>query len=51
MDNVKSHAPLEQYQDVELALDSVLPKLDERSVLIIFGSFFTVAAAIKYWKK
>jgi len=51
MDNVVSHAPLEQYQGVEHALDSVLPELDEHSVLIIFGSFFTVAAAIKYWKK
>ncbi|MDP2634979.1 MULTISPECIES: bifunctional tetrahydrofolate synthase/dihydrofolate synthase [unclassified Pseudoalteromonas] len=51
MNNVKSHAPLAQYKNVESALNALLPKMDERSVLIVFGSFFTVAAAIQYWKK
>ncbi|CAM4130189.1 bifunctional tetrahydrofolate synthase/dihydrofolate synthase [Pseudoalteromonas ostreae] len=51
MDNVHTSAPIEQYQTVADALDRVLPQLDEKTVLIIFGSFFTVAAAINYWKK
>ncbi|MDN3377043.1 MULTISPECIES: bifunctional tetrahydrofolate synthase/dihydrofolate synthase [unclassified Pseudoalteromonas] len=51
MDNVCTDAPQTQHQSVEQALNSVLPSIDEQSVLIIFGSFFTVAAAIQYWKK
>ena len=51
MDNVHTSAPIEKYQTVADALDGVLPQLDEKTVLIIFGSFLTVAAAINYWKK
>ncbi|CAM4017113.1 MULTISPECIES: bifunctional tetrahydrofolate synthase/dihydrofolate synthase [Pseudoalteromonas] len=51
MEQVQTHARIEQYQSVDDALDTVLPQLDEQSILIVFGSFFTVAAAINYWKK
>lgn len=51
MDNVQTNAPVEYYQTVDEALQNVLPQLDSKAVLVIFGSFFTVAAAINYWKK
>lgn len=51
MGSVQTSAPIEQYQSVDDALDTVLPQLDDKSILIVFGSFFTVAAAINYWKK
>ena len=51
MDNVQTNAPVEYYQTVDEALENVLPQLDSKAVLVIFGSFFTVAAAINYWKK
>jgi dihydrofolate synthase / folylpolyglutamate synthase len=39
------------YDSVAHALDVILPKQQNDTVLIIFGSFFTVAAAINYFKK
>jgi dihydrofolate synthase / folylpolyglutamate synthase len=39
------------YDSVAHALDVILPKQQDDTVLIIFGSFFTVAAAINYFKK
>lgn len=39
------------YINVEQALDDILPNLKNDTLLIIFGSFFTVADAIKYFKK
>ncbi|MCF6442811.1 bifunctional tetrahydrofolate synthase/dihydrofolate synthase [Pseudoalteromonas luteoviolacea] len=39
------------YESVHLALDALLPAQEANSALIIFGSFFTVADAIQYWKK
>ncbi|MDK2594756.1 bifunctional tetrahydrofolate synthase/dihydrofolate synthase [Pseudoalteromonas obscura] len=38
------------FQSVFAALDAMLPEQDDNSALIIFGSFFTVADAIQYWK-
>ncbi|NNG42345.1 bifunctional tetrahydrofolate synthase/dihydrofolate synthase [Pseudoalteromonas sp. NEC-BIFX-2020_002] len=51
MDAVNTNAPIERFDSVDIALDSVLPRLDEQTLLIVFGSFITVAAAINYWKK
>lgn len=42
---------VDSYESVADALNSVLPTLDKDTLLIIFGSFMTVAAAINYWKK
>jgi dihydrofolate synthase/folylpolyglutamate synthase len=39
------------YDNVAYALDAILPKQKNDTVLIVFGSFFTVAAAINYWNK
>ncbi|KID58179.1 folylpolyglutamate synthase [Pseudoalteromonas luteoviolacea] len=39
------------FDSVHLALDTLVPAQEAHSVLIIFGSFFTVADAIQYWKK
>ncbi|MCG7548553.1 bifunctional tetrahydrofolate synthase/dihydrofolate synthase [Pseudoalteromonas sp. Of7M-16] len=38
------------FESVCEALDAMLPAQDNNSALIIFGSFFTVADAIQYWK-
>ena len=42
--------PVAQYSDVETALESELAQLSNDQALIVFGSFFTVAAAIQYWQ-
>ncbi|TQF71955.1 bifunctional tetrahydrofolate synthase/dihydrofolate synthase [Pseudoalteromonas luteoviolacea] len=39
------------YSSVSAALDVILPEQSDDTALIIFGSFFTVADAIQYWKK
>ncbi len=46
-----STAPSTHYKSVEAALDAMLPKLDKSTLLIVFGSFITVAAAINYFKE
>ncbi len=46
-----SAAPSTQYESVETALDRLLPNVDESTLVIVFGSFITVAAAINYFKK
>ncbi|MBQ4814393.1 bifunctional tetrahydrofolate synthase/dihydrofolate synthase [Pseudoalteromonas luteoviolacea] len=38
------------FDSVSSALDSLLPEQGNDSALIVFGSFFTVADAIQYWK-
>ncbi|MBQ4862605.1 bifunctional tetrahydrofolate synthase/dihydrofolate synthase [Pseudoalteromonas sp. MMG013] len=38
------------FDSVKEALDCIVPILDEQTVLIIFGSFFTVADAIAYFE-
>ncbi|MDK1287500.1 bifunctional tetrahydrofolate synthase/dihydrofolate synthase [Pseudoalteromonas umbrosa] len=47
---VKQH-DVAAYESVHLALDTLLPEQEANSALIVFGSFFTVADAIQYWKK
>lgn len=39
------------YDSVDHALESTLPKLNSDTLLIVFGSFFTVAGAINYFEK
>jgi dihydrofolate synthase/folylpolyglutamate synthase len=39
------------FDSVHMALDSQLSQLDDQTVMIVFGSFFTVAEAIQYWQK
>ena len=39
------------YNSVAAALDVILPTQQNDTVLIVFGSFFTVAGAIDYFKK
>ena len=39
------------YNSVEAALDAILPNQPTNTLLIVFGSFFTVAGAIHYFKK
>ena len=39
------------YNSVEAALDIILPNQPSNTLLIVFGSFFTVAGAIHYFKK
>lgn len=46
-----STAPSTHYESVETALDTLLPNVDENTLVIVFGSFITVAAAINYFKK
>ena len=46
-----STAPSTQYDSVETALDTLLPNVDNNTLVIVFGSFITVAAAISYFKK
>ncbi|MFC3033970.1 bifunctional tetrahydrofolate synthase/dihydrofolate synthase [Pseudoalteromonas fenneropenaei] len=47
--NVEQHVAGE-YSDVTSALKHILPSMDDKTLLIIFGSFFTVAEAIEYWQ-
>ncbi|CCQ12438.1 Dihydrofolate synthase [Pseudoalteromonas luteoviolacea B = ATCC 29581] len=42
--------PVETALDVSQALDSLLPRCAEKDVVIVFGSFYTVAKAIEYWQ-
>lgn len=44
-------APVQLYENVHDALACILPALDEQTILIVFGSFFTVAEAIEYFNK
>ncbi|MCF6435824.1 bifunctional tetrahydrofolate synthase/dihydrofolate synthase [Pseudoalteromonas sp. MMG022] len=39
------------YDNVTVALDKIIATQNDDTVLIIFGSFLTVADAIKYWQK
>jgi dihydrofolate synthase/folylpolyglutamate synthase len=41
----------QMFDSVKLALESQLKELDDDTVMIVFGSFFTVAEAIQYWQK
>jgi len=42
---------IHSYSSVAEALDEILPQQKNDTVLIVFGSFFTVAGAINYFKK
>ncbi|AXV64753.1 bifunctional tetrahydrofolate synthase/dihydrofolate synthase [Pseudoalteromonas lipolytica] len=46
-----STAPSTHYPNVEAALDKIVQTVDANTLVIVFGSFITVAAAINYFKK
>ncbi|WP_404339164.1 bifunctional tetrahydrofolate synthase/dihydrofolate synthase [Pseudoalteromonas mariniglutinosa] len=48
---INANHPFTNYGSVAQALDVILPTQDEKTLVIIFGSFITVAEAINYWKK
>jgi dihydrofolate synthase/folylpolyglutamate synthase len=41
----------ERYNSVHEALNVIMPTQQSDTLLIVFGSFFTVADAINYFKK
>ena len=45
------HNTINSYDSVAQALNVILPEQQSDTMLIIFGSFFTVAGAINYFKK
>ncbi|MBQ4831864.1 bifunctional tetrahydrofolate synthase/dihydrofolate synthase [Pseudoalteromonas sp. MMG010] len=51
MDAVSNNKAHQGYTTVADALDAILPVQDDKTLVIVFGSFFTVAAAINYFKK
>ncbi|WP_024612297.1 bifunctional tetrahydrofolate synthase/dihydrofolate synthase [Pseudoalteromonas sp. TB64] len=51
LQNISDHNIMHGYNSVAEALSVILPKQKNDTVLIVFGSFFTVAGAINYFKK
>ena len=51
LQSVSTHDKVQSFESVELALSVILPKQQDNVILIVFGSFFTVADAINYFKK
>ncbi|MCF2856572.1 bifunctional tetrahydrofolate synthase/dihydrofolate synthase [Pseudoalteromonas sp. SMS1] len=47
----ETQASTRTFDSVSSALDVLLPEQSGDTALIVFGSFFTVAEAIQYWKK
>lgn len=43
------NSPIEAHLDIELALSSAYKSVAKNDKIIVFGSFFTVAAALDYW--
>lgn len=42
--------PVSQMGSIYSSIDELLPTLGDNELLIVFGSFFTVAQAIEYWQ-
>ncbi|EAW26770.1 bifunctional: folylpolyglutamate synthase; dihydrofolate synthase [Alteromonadales bacterium TW-7] len=51
LQSVSTHNKVQSFESVERALSVILPKQQDNVILIVFGSFFTVADAINYFKK
>ena len=51
LQSVSTHDKVQSFESVERALSVILPKQQDNVILIVFGSFFTVADAINYFKK
>ena len=51
LQSVSTHDKVPSFESVERALSVILPKQQDNVILIVFGSFFTVADAINYFKK
>jgi len=51
LQSISDHNIMHGYNSVAEALSVILPKQKNDTVLIVFGSFFTVAGAINYFKK
>ena len=51
LQSVSTHDKVQSFESVERALSVILPKQQDNVILIVFGSFFTVAGAINYFKK
>ena len=51
LQSVSTHDKVQSFESVERALSVILPKQQDNVILIVFGSFFTVAGAIHYFKK
>ncbi|BBN82179.1 bifunctional folylpolyglutamate synthase/dihydrofolate synthase [Pseudoalteromonas sp. A25] len=49
--STQTQAASASYTSVRIALDEILAKQSDDTVLVIFGSFVTVAEAIQYWQK
>ena len=51
LQELSHHNAINSYDSVAQALNVILPEQQSDTMLIIFGSFFTVAGAINYFKK